>query len=184
MKSGRIKFTPVVDESRVDQVSVDLKLGYKFTILKKPPDYISAVRVDKSIWAADDLWEDLEQERFVLKPQGFVLAQTLERVTLPGDLAGLVEGRSSWGRLGITVHVTAPKIDPGYDNHITLEMCNFGQATVELVAEEDMPAQLMFLQVSQPLGKDEQYGRKESDIFQRHASPRPRLKAPRKRNNT
>jgi len=39
-----------------------------------------------------------------------VLAQTLERVYIPPDLAGFVEGRSSWARIGVTIHVTAPKI--------------------------------------------------------------------------
>ena len=36
-------------------------------------------------------------------------------------MVGLVEGRSSWARVGISIHVTAPKIDPGFDATITLE---------------------------------------------------------------
>ena len=59
-----------------------------------------------------------------------MLAQTLERVVMPNDLMGLVEGRSSWARVGLSVHLTAPKIDPGFDGTITLEIANMGPATV------------------------------------------------------
>lgn len=72
-------------------------------------------------------------------PGGFVLAQTLERVYTPPDLVGFVEGRSSWARIGVTIHVTAPKIDPGFDATITLEMGNFGKIPVELRAGVDEP---------------------------------------------
>jgi len=58
-------------------------------------------------------------------------------------LVGLVEGRSSYARVGVTVHVTAPKIDPGFTAPITLEMANFGKVAVELRAGVDIPAQLI-----------------------------------------
>ena len=55
-------------------------------------------------------------------------------VGLPLDLAGRVEGRSRLARLGLGVHVTAPKIDPGFRNRITLEMFNLGPWTIGLTA--------------------------------------------------
>ena len=45
------------------------------------------------------------------KPGHFVLTKTFEKVILPANIAAFVEGRSTWGRVGVTVHVTAPKID-------------------------------------------------------------------------
>ena len=67
-----------------------------------------------------------------LEPGRFVVAQTLEFVEMPLDLSGRVEGRSRLARLGVGVHITAPKIDPGFRNRITLEMYNLGPWTIEL----------------------------------------------------
>jgi dCTP deaminase len=127
---GRIKFDPPVEPERIAQVSVDLRLGRKFTCFKKPPGYLPAIHVDKSLWTSMDLWDHKEQDSYRLEPDQFVLAQTLERVYIPPDLVGLVEGRSSYARVGVTVHVTAPKIDPGFSAPITLEMANFGKIAV------------------------------------------------------
>jgi len=63
-------------------------------------------------------------EEFMLHPQQFVLASTIERVTIPPDLVARLEGRSSLGRLGIVVHATAGYIDPGFEGTITLELSN------------------------------------------------------------
>jgi len=131
LNEGKLRFDPPVPEARVAQVSVDLKLGRRFTTLKEPPGYLPCIRVDKSLWESADLWNHFEQETFRLEPGGFVLAQTLERVYIPPDLVGFVEGRSSWARIGVTIHVTAPKIDPGFNAAITLEMANFGKSTIE-----------------------------------------------------
>jgi len=90
----------------------------------------------------------------------------MERVCIPPDLVGLVEGRSSWARVGITIHVTAPKIDPGFNGKITLEMANFGCVPVDLRAGIDEPAQLMLLTISSPLGDLDLYGSSDRDVFQ------------------
>ncbi len=77
--------------------------------------------------------EDISGSRkWRFAPGKFVIGKTLEIIGLPYDLAGRVEGRSRLARLGIGVHITAPKIDPGFRNRITLEIYNIGQWTVEL----------------------------------------------------
>lgn len=68
------------------------------------------------------------------KPGGFVLGRTMETIGLPWHLAGRVEGRSRLARLGVGVHVTAPKTDPGFHNSITLEIYNLGPWTLRLRA--------------------------------------------------
>jgi len=157
-------------------VSVDLLLGRRFSTFKETPRYIGAVQLDPSIWGALDIWEHKEQDEFILPPGGFVLAQTLETVCLPNNLAGLVEGRSSYARLGISVHVTAPKIDPGFEGTITLEMANHGTLPLKLRAGVDKPAQLMLLQISQPLEADHLYGKGPADLFQHQKRPIPKLR--------
>jgi len=133
-------FTPPVDSGRVDQVSVDLLLGRRFTRFKQPPGWVTSIRSDPSIWASSDIWDHQEIDAYILQPGKFVLAQTLETVCLPNDLARLIEGRSSYARLGIGIHLTAPKIDPGFSGTITLEILNHGSFPVELRAGVDKPA--------------------------------------------
>lgn len=174
LKQRKLRFDPPISEDRVAQVSVDLLLGRKFTVFKPKPGYLTSIHVDSSLWDSADLWEHHEQDRFTLDPGGFVLAQTLERVYIPPDLAGFVEGRSSWARVGVTIHVTAPKIDPGFNASITLEMANFGKVSVELRAGVDAPAQLMFFKLSKPIPKANLYGASEKDTFQHQTEPIPR----------
>lgn len=176
-REGRIRFDPDIDEADIAQVSVDLRLGRKFTVPKKLPEHIPAICVAPSIWDLSELWEHYEADTFRLHPGQFVLAQTLQSVAIPSDLVGLVEGRSSWARLGLTIHVTAPKIDPGFDACITLEMANFGPAIVELRAHKDKPAQLMFLRVSTPLEDKDLYGSSPNDTFQGQTTPVPRKRS-------
>lgn len=69
---------------------------------------------------------------YTLHPNIFVLAPTFESISMPDDLVGILEGRSSLGRLGIIIHATACFIDPGYKGTITLELSNLGQLPVKL----------------------------------------------------
>ena len=71
-------------------------------------------------------------EPFVLHPGEFVLGSTLELCTLPDDLAGRLEGKSSLGRLGLLTHSTAGFIDPGFTGHITLELSNVANLPITL----------------------------------------------------
>ena len=68
----------------------------------------------------------------MLHPGEFVLGSTLEVVTLPDDLAGRLEGKSSLGRLGLLTHSTAGFIDPGFSGHITLELSNVANLPIML----------------------------------------------------
>lgn len=94
MEEGRLKIEPAPASSHVNQVSVDLRLGRKFSVMKTQPDYVSSVRVKPSLFESRDLWEHRELGSYVLEPSEFVLAQTHETVTMPSDLVGLIEGRS------------------------------------------------------------------------------------------
>lgn len=78
------------------------------------------------------LVEKDDDEAFVLHPGEFVLASTFEAFTLPDDLAGRLEGKSSLGRLGLLVHSTAGFIDPGFSGHITLELSNVANLPIML----------------------------------------------------
>ena len=69
---------------------------------------------------------------FVLHPGELALGITLEAITLPDDLVGWLDGRSSLARLGLMVHVTAHRIDPGWSGNIVLEFFNSGKLPLAL----------------------------------------------------
>lgn len=78
------------------------------------------------------LVEPDEGEPFILHPGEFVLAATLEAITLPDDIASRLEGKSSLGRLGLVTHSTAGFIDPGFSGHVTLELSNLATLPIKL----------------------------------------------------
>ena len=79
----------------------------------------------------------------MLHPGEFVLGSTLERIGVPDDLVGRIEGKSSLGRLGLLIHSTAGFIDAGFDGHITLELTNIATLPITLYpGHEDRPGQL------------------------------------------
>ena len=69
---------------------------------------------------------------YILKPGAFIIGKTAETVGLGNGLSGRVEGRSRLARLGVGVHITAPKIDPGFNNQITLELFHLGTTDIKI----------------------------------------------------
>lgn len=65
-------------------------------------------------------------EALLLPPGGFVLASTMERFSMPLDVAGSVRDKSTWARRGLAVQNTW--IDPGWSGYLTLELSNHHQA--------------------------------------------------------
>ena len=57
--------------------------------------------------------EASDERPFILHPGEFVLGSTAERVAIPADLVGRIEGKSSLGRLGLLIHTTAGFVDAG-----------------------------------------------------------------------
>jgi dCTP deaminase len=132
LKQGKIGFEPLHDEKQIQPSSVDMRLGDEFKVFKvirKP--YIDP-EDEEDIASYMESMIVPEGEAFIIHPNEFALATTLEYVKVPDDLVARVEGRSSMGRLGVTMHVTAGFIDPGFEGKITLEISNIGAMPVAL----------------------------------------------------
>jgi dCTP deaminase len=71
-------------------------------------------------------------QTLVLHPGELLLALTLEYLSLPSDLWGNLEGRSTWARLGLQVHATAGMVDCGFRGYLTLELQNLGRVPLML----------------------------------------------------
>jgi dCTP deaminase len=73
-----------------------------------------------------------ENDSFYLHPGELAIAVTHESITLPDNIVGWLDGRSSLARLGLMVHVTAHRIDPGWSGQIVLEFFNSGKLPLAL----------------------------------------------------
>ncbi|MEU2005679.1 dCTP deaminase [Rhodococcus sp. NPDC019627] len=129
VSTGRLGIDPF-DPSMVQPSSVDVRLDSLFRVFNNTryTHIDPAQRQDE----LTTLVEPAEGEPFVLHPGEFVLGSTLEVCSLPDDLAGRLEGKSSLGRLGLLTHSTAGFIDPGFNGHITLELSNVANLPITL----------------------------------------------------
>jgi len=180
VKARKIVFAPALEEDQWGEASVDLRLGSSFTQLKALPGMkISIAQGLRSLGAAG-FWQTIElpefntlgqRETFSLGPGEFVLAMTYERVTVPRDMIALIEGRSTYARVGLSMHQTAPWIQPGWSGPIVLEMMNNGPLVIELTPLIDRPCQLTFFRLSKPLPKRLTYGSRSTDVYQHQTHP-------------
>ena len=161
LKSGKIVINPLTNPKvQIQPSSVDLRIGREFKgfrIIRKPcidpmdqsdlESYMESFYID-------------EGEPFIIHPGEFALATTYETIKLPNDLVARVEGRSSMGRLGVTMHVTAGYIDPGFHGKITLEISNIGKMPVALYTGQRV-CQIVFETMTSPSEKP--YGHPDRD---------------------
>jgi len=129
IKNGRVKVEPF-DAKMIQPSSVDVRLDRFFRVFENHKYEV----IDPSI-EQPDLTREVAvapSDHFILHPGEFVLASTYEVITLPDDIAGRLEGKSSLGRLGLLTHSTAGFIDPGFSGHITLELSNVANLPVKL----------------------------------------------------
>jgi len=147
---GDIKIDPIPDLSKaLGPVSIDFRLGHDFLVFgTSSHPYIDVKNPDtfKQITREVNKKSD---EQFILHPREFVLASTLEYLEIPNYLAGRLEGKSSLGRIGLVVHSTAGKFDPGWKGKLVLEITNIGVLPIALYPEIRV-CQMIFEQISTP----------------------------------
>jgi dCTP deaminase len=157
--AGDIGIVPFVSE-QVQPVSYDLTLSKDVRI---PRNDVQVIRTRKwdgytenaQYYGEVPAWKNHTKEMEIhpsgqtLRSGSFVLGCAEEYICLSSSMAARVEGKSSLGRLGVAVHITAGFIDPGFKGQITLEIVNLAPWDVELYP--GMPiAQIVFEPVDAP----------------------------------
>ena len=138
LDEGKIVIEPRPGVERISGVSVDVLLGNEFRVFRDhTAPYIdlggtSAEMADAIERVMSEEIHVPDGEAFYLHPGQLALAVTYESVTLPADIVGWLDGRSSLARLGLMVHVTAHRIDPGWSGCIVLEFYNSGKLPLAL----------------------------------------------------
>ena len=144
--TGRVAVEPFA-ESMVQPSSVDVRLDCFFRVFENHKYSVIDPSIEQSELTREVIVEP--NEHFILHPGEFVLASTYEIITLPDDIAGRLEGKSSLGRLGLLTHSTAGFIDPGFSGHITLELSNVANLPVKLFPGMKI-GQLCLIKLSSP----------------------------------
>jgi deoxycytidine triphosphate deaminase len=80
-------------------------------------------------WKRFDL---AEGQSFTIKPGETVMGRVYERLQVPSNCAGKIEGRSSFARLGLAIHCTGDFINPGWHGFMPLQLSNFGPYPLRL----------------------------------------------------
>jgi dCTP deaminase len=163
LENKQIIVEPMPDLNQaLGTVSVDLRLGNEFAVYKTTSKPYIDVKDPKTLEFVTEKVVKTNDEAFVIHPREFVLGSTLEHIELPADLAGRLEGKSSLGRLGIVIHSTAGKVDPGFKGNLVLEITNIGTLPIMLYPGMRV-CQLLFEQLSSPTTKA--YTERESSKY-------------------
>ena len=162
-------------EDQIKTFTIDLRVDFRFVKLrfKKQEDASgienrSTIILDKvpSYDAVEKSHGDVvtleSGQRFHLEAEGSILAWTYEKIVIPPHLAARIEGKSTWARLGLTIHNTAPTIHPGFGysregkpvgKQVCLEVANLNKdADIEITpcSRECYLSQLILESVKSP----------------------------------
>lgn len=142
LQSKEIIIKPTPTSEQIQPSSIDLRLGN---------EYLSPIHSQETIDIKNNepKYQQMKGDAIILPANEFILATTKEYVEIPTNLIARVEGRSSVGRLGIAIHITAGFIDAGFKGQITLEIKNLSHNNIILY--EDMRiCQLVFEELNEP----------------------------------
>lgn len=153
MKAGLIQITDF-DDSMINPASIDFRLGNKFGVIQPKQEvkhkqkqrygglgfvddpfrtYTVDLPIDPSNKDSFSV-EYVERDEYKLGPGEFIIASSLESITIPNNLCFITKGKSSLGRLGLANSDQAGFVDPGWSGFITLELYNHSRNTILLKA--------------------------------------------------
>ncbi|MDP2909596.1 MAG: dCTP deaminase [bacterium] len=133
IQEGVIKINPFPNfKEQLGPCSLDLHLGNSFKIFKMSRYSFVDLKNGANI---DEMMEEIivkDGGSFIIQPHDFVVAVTQEEITLPVNIMGRLDGRSSLARLGLVIHVTAARFDPGWRGKAVMELGNLGTVPIVL----------------------------------------------------
>lgn len=127
-----------LEKEQIQPASVDIRLGNTFSVVEDSSTGI--ITLENEI-----AYKTITADTYILLPNQFILATTMEYFELPDNLTAFVEGRSSLGRMGLFIQ-NAGWVDPGFKGEITLELYNANRCAIELKAGRRV-GQLVFAQL-------------------------------------
>lgn len=135
VRGEQVAYKPVISYG-CSSHGYDIRIGNKFKIFSN----INSTVVDPKNFSADN-FVDFEGDVCIIPPNSFVLASSMEYFNMPDDVSGLVLGKSTYARCGISCLATP--LEPGWSGNVTLEFANTTPLPVMLYANEGA-AQVQF----------------------------------------
>ncbi|VVB66608.1 dCTP deaminase, dUMP-forming [Candidatus Gugararchaeum adminiculabundum] len=146
IKKGELRIEPF-DRKMLGPDSIDIKLSGELLVAKKVGRVLDPAKKENEFFEK----VKIPDEGFVLKCGMFVLGSTEEKIGLSDSIAAQIEGRSSIGRYGIVVHMTAGIIHAGFGaktpSTLTLEISSVNPNDV-LLRKGMKIAQLSFFKLN------------------------------------
>ena len=147
VEEGKIKVLPELTPKSLHPLGIRLHLGSDI-LVPRPNQVVDLGNIQNIDYEP----VQIGSEGYVLKPNAFILGTTIEQYQFPPDLVGFLDGRSTFARMGLTVHSTSQIIDGNYDypGSTVLEIKNLG--SFDLILKNGLHiAILSFLRLSEPL---------------------------------
>lgn len=129
LKAHEVEITPF-NLNQIGPASIDLTLGNKWYFFKN----FAGKTVDLSLVGFEKAFKMKKAKFVILKPGEMCLGKTIEKIKLPANVMGKLEGRSRFARMGLIIHTTSALIQPGSNNHQILEIVNLAPFPIKLHA--------------------------------------------------
>lgn len=161
IQKGIIQIDPLPDNWReaMGTVTIDFRLGSEIQVLRT--NRVTHFDVRRGVQVGDFEQIHLEEgEPFILGSGDLVVAKTREKLVLPRNMIGHMEGRSSLARIGVVVFLNAARFDPGWNNQPVLEMKGEAPVPVVLYGGEPICAfsfERLMADVERPYGERGRY---------------------------
>jgi dCTP deaminase len=150
---GEIIIEPTIDEKDIRPVGIRLHLGEDLLIPKS--DQIVDLSQNQN---AEYSSLKMDKSGYVLEPNGFVLGTTVELIKVPRDIVCFLDGRSTFARLGLTIHITAMVADGNFEEpgSVVLEIKNLSPMSLILKPNLSI-GMLLFNQIDQEIDQGVQF---------------------------
>jgi deoxycytidine triphosphate deaminase len=141
-------------DDQIQPCSIDMRFSSTFWRPIRPPSRFFGHRRNFTIDFRGSKFTEINPRRHwkqyaleagdcvTLKPGEMILGRTHETFTVPKDCTATLDGRSSFARIGLAIHVTGGFINPGWRGHMPLTLVNHGRFNLRI------PAYLSLCQVS------------------------------------
>lgn len=147
---------PFKPEDQIQPCSIDLRLDRCFWVPRRPRwrggiNFLNSAQGEIDVKRLfQNRWLRLG-EGITVQPGQMLLGRTFEKFTIPNGYAGKLEGRSTFARLGLSIHCTGDFINPGWRGRMPLQLVNHG--VVPIVLTPYLPiCQLLAMRVAGPSG--------------------------------
>lgn len=142
LNNKELIISPLTDQS-IQPASVDCRLGSHYLTVDDNQNDEGLLSFDKPI-----KYREINSDSIILPPKSFILATTIEYISIPNGYSAFVEGRSSIGRMGLFIQ-NAGWVDSGFKGNITLELYNANSLPIKLTSNKRI-CQLVICQMDQP----------------------------------